>query len=131
MIGAFYGYGRNKWESSEKIWEGVFALLASVIISIMGVAILRVSKLKAKWHVKLTKAMEAQEKNSHVPGGRVKKWLVKYAMFYLPFVTVLREGLEAVVFIGGVGLSQPASAFPLPVICGIFAGTLIGVIIYK
>ena len=131
LIGSFYGYGKNKWESSEKIWEGVFAILASVVISIMGVAILRVSKLQAKWHVKLTRAMEAQEDKSKVHGGRVKRWLVKYAMFYLPFITVLREGLEAVVFIGGVGLSQPATAFPLAVICGLLAGIIIGVIIYK
>jgi high-affinity iron transporter len=49
----------------------------------------------------------------------------------LPFITVLREGLEAVVFVAGVGLSEPASAFPLPAITGLFAGSLIGYVIYR
>lgn len=52
-------------------------------------------------------------------------------MFVLPFVTVLREGLEAVVFVGGVGLSTPAKAFPIPVILGLLAGFLVGLLIYK
>ena len=131
FIGTFYSLGKNKWESSEYIWEGVFALLAAVIISIMGAGLLRVSKLKKKWQIKLAKALEAKEHSKEAPQGKVKQWLVKYAMFYLPFVTVLREGLEAIVFIGGVGLSQPASAFPLAVICGLLAGIAIGFIIYR
>jgi high-affinity iron transporter len=49
----------------------------------------------------------------------------------LPFITVLREGLEAVVFVAGVGLSEPASAFPLPAITGLLAGSLIGYVIYR
>ena len=34
-------------------------------------------------------------------------------------------------FIGGVGLSSPAKAFPLPVVCGILAGVIVGVVLYK
>jgi len=52
-------------------------------------------------------------------------------MFLLPFITVLREGLEAVVFIGGVGLGLPATSFPIPVLCGLIAGCAIGYLIYK
>ena len=55
----------------------------------------------------------------------------KYAMFILPFITVLREGLEAVVFLGGVSLSEPASSFPLAVFCGVACGAVIGYFIYK
>jgi FTR1 family protein len=55
----------------------------------------------------------------------------KYAMFFLPFITVLREGLEAVVFVGGVSLTEPATAFPIPVIVGIICGLLIGYFIYR
>ena len=132
FIGTFYSLAKNKWESSEYIWEGVFALLASLIISVMGAALLRVSKLRQKWQIKLAKALEAKESEKHgAPKNRFKNWLVKYAMFHLPFVTVLREGIEAIVFIGGVGLAQPASAFPLAVICGLAAGILVGVIMYK
>ncbi|KAL2802195.1 iron permease FTR1 family-domain-containing protein [Aspergillus granulosus] len=52
-------------------------------------------------------------------------------MFVLPFIRVLREGLEAVIYVGGVGLGLPATSFPLAVVCGIAAGTLIGYIIYR
>lgn len=83
--------------------------------------------------MKLSQSLEA--KNEQQSGGtrmnRVKKWAEKYAMFLLPFITVLREGLEAVVFIGGVSLSFPASAFPLAVFCGLLAGVAIGYIIYR
>ena len=30
---------------------------------------------------------------------------LKWTLFLLPLITVLREGLEAVVFVGGVGLA--------------------------
>ena len=98
----------------------------------MGAGLLRVSKLKRKWQIKLARALESKDntKNGTVR-TRFKTWCIKYAMFNLPFITVLREGLEAVVFIGGVGLSQPATSFPLAVICGLAAGFLVGWLMYR
>ena len=52
-------------------------------------------------------------------------------MIILPFITVLREGLEAIVFIGGVSLSEPASSYPLPVVVGMLAGIAISWGIYR
>jgi len=131
LIGAFYGLGKDHWAKTENIWEGIFALCASIIISVMGAALLRVSKLQAKWRVKLAKALEAKDN----PGGRwstrLKAFCEKYAMFILPFITVLREGLEAVVFIGGVSLGLPAQSIPLAVVTGLAAGCLVGYLIYK
>ncbi|KAL2038954.1 hypothetical protein N7G274_008294 [Stereocaulon virgatum] len=133
LIGAFYGLGKDRWAGTESIWEGSFSIFASIIISIMGAALLRVSKLQDKWRVKLAKALEA--KNSTKKTGtlrtRFEVWCEKYAMFMLPFITVLREGLEAVVFIGGVSLSLPATSVPLPVVCGLACGALIGYMIYR
>jgi len=60
-----------------------------------------------------------------------KRWMERYAMFVLPFITVLREGVEAVVFIAGVTFSAPASAVPLPVVVGIAAGAAVGYGLYK
>lgn len=97
----------------------------------MGAALLRVSKLQEKWRVKLAKALETKETGKKVSTNRMKNWAEKYAMFLLPFVTVLREGLEAVVFIGGVSLGMPAESFPLAVVAGLAAGVLIGYFIYK
>ncbi|KAF2138111.1 uncharacterized protein K452DRAFT_234816 [Aplosporella prunicola CBS 121167] len=131
FIGAFYGVGKDIFSKTEDLWEGVFGLIASIIITVMGVALLRVSKLQEKWKMKLSKALEANDNRKGKVGGRMKKWAEKYAMFLLPFITVLREGLEAVVFIGGVSLGMPAESFPLAVVCGLGAGCLIGYFIYK
>lgn len=131
MLGAFYSLGQDTFGNAESAWEGAFSLVASVIITIMGAALLRVSKLQDKWRVKLALAMEAKDSTTGKRLPSIKKWAEKYVMFYLPFITVLREGLEAVIFIGGVGLSFPAKAFPLPVITGLVAGVVVGYIIYR
>lgn len=132
FIGAWYGFGKDRFSKTEEIWEGVFSLIATVIISLMGAALLRVSKLQDKWRVKLAEALEKQDAKAQAGATtKAKLWCEKYAMFLLPFVTVLREGLEAVIFIGGVGLGMPATAFPLAVICGLGAGILVGYLIYR
>lgn len=102
----------------------------------MGAALLRVNKLQDKWRTKLTLALQDQDKSRNIGNSttmkhRLKRWAEKYAMFLLPFVTVLREGLEAVVYIGGVSLGYPATAFPLAVVCGLLAGSFIGYLIYR
>ncbi|KAF2843560.1 plasma membrane iron permease [Patellaria atrata CBS 101060] len=131
MIGAFYGMGRNTFGNTENIWEGVFGLIACIIITLMGAALLRVAKLQDKWRVKLARALATKDEPKASSGGYLKRLMEKYAMFWLPFITVLREGLEAAVFIGGVGLAFPANAFPLPVVCGVLAGVLVGWLIYR
>ncbi|KAF9885645.1 hypothetical protein FE257_012736 [Aspergillus nanangensis] len=131
MIGAFYGYGKDHFASTEDLWEGIFSLLASVIITIMGAALLRVNKLREKWRVKLAQSLETKELPAGKWTAKFKHLVQKYFMFILPFITVLREGLEAVVFVGGVSLSFPASAFPLPVITGLLAGIAVGYMIYR
>ena len=131
MIGAFYGYGVNHFSGTEDIWEGAFSLVASIIITIMGAALLRVSKLQDKWRVKIAQAVESKDDRTNKLGKRFKRFAEKYAMFFLPFITVLREGLEAVVFMGGVSLSLPATSFPLAVVTGLATGVLCGYLIYR
>ncbi|KAK3117829.1 high-affinity iron permease [Teratosphaeriaceae sp. CCFEE 6253] len=132
MIGAFYGLSRNAFSGTEDIWEGAFSLLATIIITLVGAALLRVSKLQDKWRVKLARALEKDDGSTkRSTTSKFKLWCQKYAMFLLPFITVLREGLEAVIFIGGVGLGLPATAFPLAVICGLGAGVAVGYLIYR
>lgn len=128
MIGAFYALKKDIYAKYEDLWEAIFSMIAAVLITIMGLAMLRINKMKEKWRVKLAQALIKKPAD--------KKWLgfghftKKYAMAILPFITTLREGLEAVVFVGGVGLSAPASSFPLAVITGLAAGILVGVIMY-
>lgn len=127
FIGAFYSLKNDVWSKSEDIWEGVFCMIATVMISIMGIAMLRVNKMQEKWRIKLAQAILKKKPES---GSKISHWAKKYAMFILPFITVLREGLEAIVFVGGVGLTSPASSFPLPVVVGLICGIAVGVILY-
>ncbi|KAL6942230.1 high-affinity iron permease [Hanseniaspora vineae] len=138
FIGAYYGLQKDVFGSTEDIWEGVFCMIATVMISIMGVAMLRLNKMQAKWRVKIARSLVEKPKVSEKT-GKVKKWqgfgywMKKYCMFILPFITVLREGLEAVVFVAGAGVTttgSQASAFPLPVVVGLICGGLVGAFIY-
>ncbi|KAI1360053.1 iron permease FTR1/Fip1/EfeU [Xylaria arbuscula] len=132
IIGTFYTVGRNAWDSNEYYYEGAFALFASLIISVVGVALLRVGKMQEKWRVKLAKALEAPVNASGSNRrGWLKRFAEKYAMFILPFVTVLREGIEAIVFIAGVSFSAAATAVPLPVVVGLLVGGIAGYILYR
>ena len=104
-------------------------MIASVLISMMGIAMLRVNKMKEKWRIKIAQALlnVPEKKLDRFKLGYLTK---KYCFFILPFVTCIREGLEAVVFVGGVGLNRPVSSFPLPVICGLLAGIAVGFALY-
>ncbi|WPK27279.1 hypothetical protein PUMCH_004660 [Australozyma saopauloensis] len=129
MIGAFYALKKDLFAKYEDLWEAIFSLIASILITIMGLAMLRINKMKEKWRVKLAQALVKKPENGKKLSG-FGHFTKKYAMAILPFITTLREGLEAVVFVGGVGLSAPASSFPLAVVAGLAAGILIGVIMY-
>lgn len=129
FIGVFYGLGNDIWANSEDLWEGIFSVIAVIMITIMGVAMLRLNKMKEKWRVKIAQAIIDSTKNtkSRLP---FRTWMKKYALAILPFVTTLREGVEAIVYVGGVSLGHPASAFPLAVICGLLCGIGVGVFLY-
>ncbi|KAF8720420.1 Iron permease FTR1 family, partial [Rhizoctonia solani] len=117
------------FSAAEEIWEGVFSLIAysSILILVMGLAMLRMDRAKDKWRRKLSHAFAAKGQNpSDDQSGRAGVRM----LFMLPFVTVLREGLEAVVFIGGVSLGQPASSIPLAALAGLVIGLVVGYLIY-
>lgn len=152
----FYTVGTNLWSFTEKIWEATFSIISSIIITFMGLALLRVNKMKEKWKVKLAKLIIERHSyqsddnrqcdnrqyqddshdsdcHNHKLGiGRYVKFLSKkYAMAILPMVTTLREGLEAVVFLGGIGITQPMSSFPLAAVAGIVLGCAFGMVLYR
>lgn len=129
FVFAFYHLGQDLWGATEKMWEAVFSIIASLIITFMGATMLRINKMKEKWRVKLAKAIIETHEGKGTWGVRYLSR--KYAMGILPFVTTLREGLEAVVFLGGLGVNQPTSSFFLPTITAIALGALIGWLMYR
>ncbi|KAF7556175.1 hypothetical protein G7Z17_g1587 [Cylindrodendrum hubeiense] len=129
FIGVFYGLGTDIWAKSEDLWEGIFYLIACIIITIMGLALLRINKMQDKWRVKIAQALDERTKSTKK--SWLGDWSRRHVMFILPFITTLREGVEAVVFVGGVSLGLPATSFPLPVVCGALAGIIVGLFIYR
>ncbi|KAF9530010.1 Ftr1 protein [Crepidotus variabilis] len=123
FIAVWFTKASDLWAKSEELWEGIFELVASLIIFVMGITMLKMDRGKAKWRIKLQRAFEGKRTDGE---GRTGKW----ALFILPFITVLREGLEAVVFVGGVSLGQPATSIPIAAIIGIICGFVVGYLIY-
>ncbi|KAI5959525.1 BUR1 [Candida theae] len=144
ILVVFYKLGSDLWSIAEHYWEGTFSILASVIISVMGIQILRVNKMQEKWKVKLGRLLQSSVhfNQSIVPSPRNPEtsWLVqlellteKYNMVILPFVTTLREGLEAIVFIGGIGVNKDTSIWAIinAAVIALAVGTCVGCVLYK
>lgn len=133
FIGVFYGLGRDIWASSEDLWEGIFYVIATIIVTTMGLALLHVNKMRDKWRVKIAQSLAQKVKRTSRSGlgTWLGDWSRRHVMFILPFITTMREGVEAIVFVGGVSLSLPATAFPLPVVCGIIAAAVVGLLLYR
>ncbi|CRK15786.1 hypothetical protein BN1723_010788 [Verticillium longisporum] len=134
LIGGVYGLAADEMGGAEDIWEGLFSLGASLVITLMGAVLLRVTKLQDKWHAKLSKALSSTNEDSGRHGtfmDRFRFLSEKYALFILPFITVLREGFEGVLFIAGVGIGLPVTSIPLSVLSGLLVGAVVGLVIYK
>lgn len=132
FIGAYYSLQKDIFGSAEDLWEGIFCMIATCMITMMGIPMLRMNKMQGKWKVKIARSLVDKPKNKR-DLFRISFWTRRYAMFILPFITVLREGLEAVVFVAGAGITTQgshASAYPLPVVCGLIAGGLVGWLLY-
>ncbi|KAK9446642.1 iron permease FTR1 [Limtongia smithiae] len=132
FIGAFYSLKKDIWSEAEDLWEGIFYLIATIIITGMGLALLRINKIREKWRVKIALAL-VSKKSFKEAGmrGYLRHWGRRNVMFILPLITTMREGVEAVVFTGGVSLTYPATAFPIPVITGLIAALIVGFFLYR
>ncbi|KAI9454355.1 iron permease FTR1 [Russula earlei] len=123
FVAIWFTKASNLYQKSEELWEGTFRLIASILIFVMGITMLKLDGAKTKWRIKLQQSFEEQNRTGTARTG-------KWALFTLPFVIVLREGLEAVVFVGGVSLGQSAKSIPIAAIAGIICGLSCGFIIY-
>lgn len=132
FIVAFYYIGTDLWSLSEHYYESALSIVASVIISVMGLFFLRMGKLREKFRVKLASIIYS-DRLLDFNGQRAsaKTFSEKYALFILPFVTTLREGLEAVVFIGGIGIDSPLTSIPLSMLAATSLSSIFGFYFYK
>lgn len=58
--------------------------------------------------------------------GKSTNW----AIFLLCFTAVLREGIEAVVFLAGVSTTESVTAIPIAAVVGILCGLAIGFLLF-
>ena len=132
FITIFYHLGSDLWSLSEHYYEGILSIVASVIISVMGLFFLRMGKLREKFRIKLASIIYS-DKGKMLKNNteNAVKFSEKYAFFILPFVTTLREGLEAVVFIGGIGIDQPLTSIPLSMLSAVCISGIFGYYFFK
>ncbi|KAH9816728.1 iron permease FTR1/Fip1/EfeU [Melampsora americana] len=152
FLAIYYTQLNDIYGNSEELWEGIFSIVACCMIFIMGITMMRMDRAKVKWRLQLSKAFDQGYLSNSEQEKLVKPRKIdliksifalgtanedrstrssKYLLFFLPAATVLREGLEAVVFIGGVSLGQPASSIPIAAVTGIGLGMIIGYVIYS
>ncbi|KAK4687218.1 high-affinity iron transporter, partial [Tremellales sp. Uapishka_1] len=120
LTSQFYTYTKDLWASAELLWEGGFCLLASILILVMGLAFLRLPHAQTKWRIKLLAEYETSSQTSpHM------------ILFGLPFITVLREGLEGLVFLGGVGMSASGHSIIGGSLLGLLVGALLAYLVFS
>lgn len=132
FIGAYYSLQKDIFGTAEDLWEGIFCMIATVMITMMGIPMLRINKMQSKWRIKIARSLVEIPKRKR-DFFKLSYLTSRYAMFILPFITVLREGLEAVVFVAGAGITTKgsvATAYPLPVVVGLIAGGTVGFLLY-
>ena len=134
FIAVFYTVAFNLWQKAEPIWEGVFSLLAAIVITVMAMTMLRMERAQERWERKLHAVAQASIQTaatctSH--GPKRARFAARYALALLAFTVVVREGLETIVFLGGIGFNDAWSSLPIAAVAGVIAGLTIGYILYR
>ncbi|KIJ14568.1 hypothetical protein PAXINDRAFT_169718 [Paxillus involutus ATCC 200175] len=124
FIAIWFTEATNIWSKSEQLWEGIFELIASLMIFVMGVTMLKMDRARIKWRVKLQNSFTGHHADRRTKTG-------KWVLFILPMITVLREGIEAIIFVGGVALGEPGTSIPIAAIVGVICGLICGFGIYQ
>lgn len=110
-------------DRTEQLFEGCLMLFASFIITVLAVSMLSITKFQEMWERKLNAKLAKAAANGTA--------LVGSTLFWIPLASVLREGVETVIFLAGVGAGYPGSSIPIPGLLGLLAGFFVGYILYK
>jgi high-affinity iron transporter len=105
-------------QTASSIVGGVIALLAAVLIAFVALTLSGVMAIHEKYSSRLHGSLMATE-------------LSRQRLFWVTFVTILREGLETILFFVGVGAAFPPESLPIPAVVGALLGVLCGVLLYR
>ena len=100
---------------AQLVFEGSVSIVASVFVTSVAFAMLRMYSMQRKWELRLDKSINSLEMS-----GRNR-----YALSILAFSAVFREGVETVLLITGISRGNPES-LPIPGLLGIFLGVIFG-----
>eukprot|EP00158_Paraphelidium_tribonemae_P000418 Partr_v1_DN22245_c0_g1_i4_m59169 putative iron permease len=121
----FYVADNNLFSGDgKKIFEGILSWFASIIITVLAVSMLNLNKNREAWEAKLQAQLEKADREGAVTSIR------KSQMFWIPFIAVLREGIETVIFLAGVGAGYPLKSIPIPGIIGLITGLAAGWLLF-
>jgi len=151
FLALFYTVGVDLWAKGEALWEGIFSIIGGILVTATCFYMLKGIGDFDKYTKKTEKMIQEHEEKIDSDSADIEMdidYLFENtstmalifktqpfekalpSMLWLPFITVLREGLEACIFVGGVALSAPATSVPIPVFTGIVVGSIIGYVVY-
>ena len=117
LIGAFFftSVAGGFEGTTEEIFEGMTMIFGAVLITTMILWMMHQKQLA----LKIRKEVQAQLENAS-----------RIGLFLLVFVSVLREGIETVIFLGAASFVDADLDFLLGAFGGIVAATILGVILF-
>ncbi|MHA2091729.1 MAG: FTR1 family iron permease [Candidatus Kariarchaeaceae archaeon] len=110
FLGGFEG-------DQEKLFEGIVMILAAGVLTWMIIWMMHSSK---------TIKLELEEKTNLAISGENR-----YALVTLAFISVLREGIETVLFLAGIGATEAKSAVFFSGFLGIITATFLAILLFR
>lgn len=118
--------------TTQDLWEVVMGIISGTIIIISGMGFLKSMSLYKKLENNLRDSITSSQNlviTETTP--LLTPVLDPKIFFYLPLLTVLREGMESILLISGVTINIPPESIPLSIVLGITTGTSISYALHK
>jgi high-affinity iron transporter len=98
----FYVIGKDLFGEAEPLYEGIMMSIAVLLLTWLAFRMLKINVLVAKWERKIQKTTTEAEIAQKLGNMNSLSLTNAYSLAILAFTVVVREGLEAVIFIAGV-----------------------------
>jgi high-affinity iron transporter len=120
--------------TTQDLWEVLMGLVSGIVIIITGLGFIKsmaiYKKLEQNFTTTFTSVQDLVVEET-TPLLEPTIQVEKNMFFYIPLITVLREGMESILLISGVTASVPLRTIPISALLGITTGTLISYILHK
>ncbi|KAJ8662352.1 hypothetical protein O0I10_002046 [Lichtheimia ornata] len=124
VIVVWYTALHNFWSDTEDIFTSVLCGVGGVLMTIMALFMLRTERLEDRWKHRLAKTLQSTSSNPWIR-------LQQSSFMVIPLLSVLREGIEVLLFVSGVAINTPVSQIPIPACTGFVCAILIGYLLNR